>query len=710
LKKAKGVFVHMNHRGLLLAVIICLIALTPQSAEAKPLQARVSPPVQPGFPLLLDSSFVFLSGLNAADLNGDGQKEIIFGVRELDSRAVAFGGFGCRGVVYAVKPDGTLLWRTLVRADVDSTPAVVDDLNGDGSPDVVVGMGAFEVPPWENENTECGKGDPELPGNGGVVALSGQTGAILWVFNTADKGEWGAPNNGVLDGVWSAPATGDIRRDIPGPETVVGAWDNCVYLLDKSGNAIWGVVPFPYNTYPTLQGQCNNHGFLSHDTVWSSPALADIDGDGALDIIIGGDSTAPNWYGMPDGGVVWVISGNGQIIARKWFDQSIYSSPAVADVDGDGKVEILVGSGDAYKNPAGNQYLGHYVTALNFDSAQADPTQRLVTKWQAQTNGPVRSSPAIGDLNLDGILDVVAISKYDNNGSFTVGSPGKPVDGSYIYAWDGATGAALRGFPVHACNSLGQAFPINGSPIMADIAGDNHPEILFQNAREVGIVNWDGSFYTRINDVLTCTPAPASQTNLVYGRLDAQNGAITTTPVVADLDGDGDLEVAVVARYNEDDPSNNIRGEVWVWANHKSGRLPWPMLRQNPRHTAVFPGAPQLSLQPDPLTILYQFGGAGVGVGSIKLTNRGASSFDWTSTALAGITVTPDVGSLAEGQSQVLQVEISAVGLDRGVYPGGWVEVTAQTELSANPVVHRADVTLIVADISKLYLPTILMR
>ena len=115
-----------------------------------------------------------------------------------------------------------------------------------------------------------------------MVALSGQTGAVLWVFNTADKGEWAAPNNGVLDGVWSAPASGDIRPDIAGPETVVGAWDNCVYLLDKNGNAIWGVVPFPYNTYPTLQGQCTNRGFLSHDTVWSSPALADLDGDGSF--------------------------------------------------------------------------------------------------------------------------------------------------------------------------------------------------------------------------------------------------------------------------------------------------------------------------------------------------------------------------------------------------------------------------------------------
>jgi hypothetical protein len=401
--------------------------------------------------------------------------------------------------LYAIRPDGTALWQTFVRADVDSTPVVVDDLSGDGAPDVVVGMGAFEVF-GENAATECGHGNPNLPGNGGVVALNGRTGAVLWVFNTADKGEWAAPNNGVLDGVWTAPASGDILPESPGPEIVVGAWDYCVYLLDKNGNAIWGVVPFPYDTYPVLQGVCNHHGFLSHDTVWSSPALADIDSDGLLDIIIGGDSTAPNWYQMPTGGVVWVISGSGQVIARKWFDQNIMSSPAIADLDGDGKPEIVIGTGEANKTPNGSQYLGHYVTVINYDRTQADPTQRLVTRQQLPTNGPMRNSPAIGDLNLDGILDVVAISKYDNNGTFTIGSPGKQVDGSYLYAWNGATGAVLQGFPVHACNSIGQAFPINSSPIIADIAGDTHPEILFSNAREVSVVNWDGSFYTRINE------------------------------------------------------------------------------------------------------------------------------------------------------------------------------------------------------------------
>ncbi len=701
----------MLYRRILLAVLVGFMAWLPGDVKATSLQGRVSPPVKTGFPLVLDASYVYLSGLNAADLNGDGQKELIFGVRELDDRNTALGGFGCRGVVYAVKPDGKLLWRTLVRADVDSTPAVVDDLSGDGRPDVVVGMGAFATPAaGENAATECGKGNPSLPGNGGVVALDGLTGTVLWVFNTADKGEWGIPDNGVLDGVWSAPASGDIRPGIPGPETVVGAWDNCVYLLDKNGNALWGMVPFSYNTYPTLQGQCNYRGFLSHDTVWSSPALADLDGDGRLEIIIGGDVTAPNWYGLPSGGVLWVINADGQILARKWFDQAIVSSPAIADLDNDGKMEIIVGTGEAYKAANVSQYLGKYVTVMNYDRTQADPARRLVTKWQAATNGPVRSSPAIGDLNQDGTLDVVAISKYDNGGSFTIGSPGIAVDGSYVYAWHGATGALLSGFPAHACNSLGQAFPINGSPILADIAGDAHPEILFPNAREVGIVSWDGRFYSRINDVLTCIPAPSSQTSFVYGRLDNKSGAITATPVVADLDGNGSLEVAVVARYDEDSQANNRRGEVWVWTGHKNGATPWPMFRQNPRHTAVYPAAATPVLNVTTLWLLFQFGGTENATGSLRLFNNGGVPFDWTSVVPAGVTLAPASGKLAEGQSQLLQVSVTTRGLKRGVYPRGSIAISAQNPLAATTSTASADMILIVDDIEQVYLPLVRRR
>ena len=71
----------------------------------------------------------------------------------------------------------------------------------------------------------------------------------------------------------------------------------------------------------------------------------------------------------------------------------------------------------------------------------------------------MRSSPAFGDLNLDGLPDIVAISKYDNVGGWwTIGK--RETDGSYLYAWSGVDGSLLPGFPIHICDSTGQAFPI----------------------------------------------------------------------------------------------------------------------------------------------------------------------------------------------------------------------------------------------------------
>jgi len=699
------------YRHLSVIVMGLLCAFVSPYAEQTISSSRTSPPLLSGFPKVLhDASFVYLSGLNAADLNGDGKKEIIFGARE----ATSANSFGCRGKVYAVQPNGTILWSQSVRADVDSTPAVVPDLNGNGSPDIVVGMGAFEIV-GETAETECGKGNPNLPGNGGVVALDGRTGDVLWIFDTADKGEWGVPDNGVLDGVWSAPASADIRPDVPGPEIVVGAWDNCIYLLDKNGSSLWGVVPFNYNQYPTLYGQCNHQGFLSHDTVWSSPALADLDKDGRLEIVIGGDATEPNWYSLPNGGVLWVISGSGDIMGQKWFDQTIYSSPAIGDLNNDGHLEIVVGTGDYWYDSSTRHHKGNYVSVLNYDRAEPDPKQRLKLKWMLPTNGPVRSSPALGDLNLDNYIDIVAISKYDNvGGSWTIGN--RETDGSYLYAWSGKDGSLLPGFPLHICDSTGQAFPINTSPLIADIVGDDHPEIIYPHAREVGIMTWDASAntyvsYTRINVNQPCWPATTTnggQTSFVYGRLDAQSGAFTSTPVVDDLDGDGVIEIAAVGRWNED--NGGILGDLWVWTGHKNGQRPWPMFHRDPRHTGYYPQPPRLNVSPPSLYLLHQYGSGSTEKAYLRLRNTGDGSFHWAvSSKPPGVTVVPSSGTAFYTSTALLTVTVSTTGYATGTHSLGNVVLTgtsAGDPVQGSPTLIT--VTLYVGQVYRSYLPIVL--
>ncbi|HII07119.1 MAG TPA: VCBS repeat-containing protein, partial [Methanotrichaceae archaeon] len=71
--------------------------------------------------------------------------------------------------------------------------------------------------------------------------------------------------------------------------------------------------------------------------IWSSPALADIDDDGELEIVVGTNE-----------GKLYVFNQDGSRVAGfpTTAEDSICSSPAIADLNGDGSLDIVVGSDD----------------------------------------------------------------------------------------------------------------------------------------------------------------------------------------------------------------------------------------------------------------------------------------------------------------------------------------------------------------------------
>ena len=175
------------------------------------------------------------------------------------------------------------------------------------------------------------------------------------------------------------------------------------------------------------------------DTVWSSPALYDIDGDGRLEILIGGDQSAGgaiNWAGGEFRAIEYtagstVSCSHCREIWKHQLNDTMWSSPAIGDIDGDGRPEVIVGGGNYY-----NRSDGHKVFAWHVDDGSALPG------WPVATSGSTMPSPALGDLNGDGIPEVVASSAdgyvraFNRNGSvkwatrlwhFTVGQLGGPV-------------------------------------------------------------------------------------------------------------------------------------------------------------------------------------------------------------------------------------------------------------------------------------------
>ncbi len=71
----------------------------------------------------------------------------------------------------------------------------------------------------------------------------------------------------------------------------------------------------------------------------SSPALGDVDGNGHLEIIIGSSDNKTYCLSGEDGSILWTYTTNG------WTHVEL-NSPALGDVDGDGHLEVIIGSQD----------------------------------------------------------------------------------------------------------------------------------------------------------------------------------------------------------------------------------------------------------------------------------------------------------------------------------------------------------------------------
>jgi len=127
--------------------------------------------------------------------------------------------------------------------------------------------------------------------------------------------------------------------------------------------------------------------FDTGDSILSSPALADIDSDGELELIITGNNK------------LWAFNGNLSLVANYPVTidgqdpvGQIQSSPVVGDVDGDGLPDIVFGA------PNGLVYGYH-----------GDGS--LVDGFPLSTGGSINSSPVIADVILGGPIEIVVASE-----------------------------------------------------------------------------------------------------------------------------------------------------------------------------------------------------------------------------------------------------------------------------------------------------------
>ena len=320
------------------------------------------------------------------------------------------------------------LWTHRTGDGITSSPTVFD-INEDGNPEIIFGSLDGNLYVLDSEGSEIWtyKTDGRITSSPVIMYPSldskhyqrleiifGSWDGNLYALNASGNRTWGYRTLGEIE---FSPVIADADSD-GRPEVIFGSNDNTVYGIDHLEERMW--------MYP------------ADSDIVSSPVVADIDKDGKPEIIIG----------SRDGGIYCLYYSKYEEnnityarIARRWnyaVDDQVEPSLSVADLDNDGRQEIIFGFVDRER-----YIVNQGIHILNKDG-------RVIEKYT--TSGRVISSPAIADLDDDEQLEVV------------VGT-----NGGMLYIINSS------GFAEWSYNLSGS---IGSPPVIADLNGDGALEIL----------------------------------------------------------------------------------------------------------------------------------------------------------------------------------------------------------------------------------------
>jgi hypothetical protein len=322
-------------------------------------------------------------------------------------------------------------------------------------------------------------------------------------------------------GWYASPAVADLDGDAQA-DVIWGSYD-AVALNGSDGSLKWRAS--------------------NAQRVWPGVVVADLTGDGTLEVVVGRGGNQVTVYDRL-GNVVWT---------RNPFTDGEVRTLAVEDLEDDGVLEVVVGRG----SPGETKQVSVY---------EADGTLR--TGWPARRDGEpgygwgmYNENVAVADMNGDGLKEIFAptdthyITALDRNGNQL------PVNAVYAprLFWSEVgvhvdQAADLRGYA--ECGTEHRPNFANSAPVVADVDGDGTRElVVVGDVYDCSIGDPDGDLYhlpwilkldrTRWSGSgydWTVIPAATPGSGPLSQDYEEIENSVTNA-VVADLDGDGQKEI-----------------------------------------------------------------------------------------------------------------------------------------------------------------------
>jgi hypothetical protein len=421
--------------------------------------------------------------------------------------------------------------------EYDLNPEKDDEVGGDdtfsdeddtGQPDVDA-CGEAEEPPLGTViiNDEC-----EVEYQTGTFSPT-----VEWTYGSAD---------------FCGPAVVGPTMDTDGNGVVDAEDDPLVFL-------------YQYNQVHALRGTDGSVAWTSAavGNDYGGMALGDVDADGQPDIVTAGSGT--------------ICALDGSTGMQLWCNSTLYSVmdaygynyPAIADMDGDGFPEVTIGSAILDGSTGVERGRGSYGigTAPYYQSTGTYGT--LSVPVDLDGDGMLELVTGNAAYNVDGSVKwanggldgLVAVADFDGDGQ------GEIVKTSAAYI----TGMETDGSVVWEVSYAQGVYIAMGAPAIDDLDGDGTPEIVFAAQDKLYAMEWGGQvMWTQSIADTSGAAGPtlfdfemdgypevlyADETTIrFFNGLDGStkftssaHGSVTIleTPIVADVDGDEQVEIVL---------------------------------------------------------------------------------------------------------------------------------------------------------------------